>query len=59
VETPTVVRQRYASGRDLTPPAPTVTSPADIAIADGTSVRVTGTTNFRSLYIEAYAELVE
>ena len=51
VETPRVVAQRYARGRELTVPTLTVTSPADLEVATGTAVRLSGTTSGRRLYV--------
>ncbi|HEY5834128.1 glucan 1,4-alpha-glucosidase [Streptomyces sp.] len=51
VETPRVVADRYASGRLPATPALDVTGPADLSTADGRTVRVTGTTTGRSVYV--------
>jgi len=46
-----VVAKRYATGRPLAQPALSVTSPTEVDTADGHSVRVTGTTSGRQLYV--------
>ncbi|NPC41665.1 glucan 1,4-alpha-glucosidase [Nocardioides sp. zg-1230] len=52
VETPKVTSRRYVSGRRLTPPALTVTSPEPgVQLADGDSIRLTGSTDGRAVYV--------
>ena len=51
VETPKVVAKRYVSGPRLEVPALTVTSPAELQVATGTTVRLTGTTTGHHLYV--------
>jgi hypothetical protein len=52
VETPRVAAQRYARGRELDVPTLVVTSPADLEVAAGTTVRLSGTTSGRRLYVD-------
>jgi hypothetical protein len=57
VETPRVTRHRYVTGPELSPPALDVTSPeAGVQVADGDSVRLTGTTDGRALYVDVNGE---
>ena len=51
VETPKVVTHRYVTGPQREIPTLSVTSPADLQVATGTTVRLTGTTGGHQLYV--------
>jgi glucan 1,4-alpha-glucosidase len=51
VETPSVVADRYASGRTRQAPELTVTSPADLSTATSRTIHVTGATSAKRLYL--------
>lgn len=51
VETPSVVADRYATGKTLTVPDLNVTSPADASTASSREVHVAGTTTAASVYV--------
>ncbi|MFG2196745.1 glucan 1,4-alpha-glucosidase [Streptomyces sp. NPDC048639] len=53
VETPRVVARRYATGQTPAAPELTVTSPANLSTVDSRTVRVTGTTSARRVYVSA------